>query len=359
MKKILLIILIGVLIMLKPINAIIKDSLGNIIHRGSVVTGIIATDNGDGSYDVFISESDKAYPKVRTLSQTPDLAVDDKVRILYKDGCRELPIILPPVKPIGRIFVYSWNSTDGYNIKSFNSSGSLITTFSVDEINDNENSICIDKDDNIYYLPVLANWDRIKKIDKDGNLLLSKETTWSEQIAIGPDGYIYVLEFDSNWDSHIIKRDRNSLEIVTKMALPRTTDKYTGFTIDSDSYIYLCLVEGEYPIQKWDFVSGTKIAETSGDNYGYSPLAVTGDRIGGVATGLKQAWTTHKNLAGSKNDWDLNEVSNPWSIGSIGNYFLFGGFYGEMAKYQSDRTNIWAVTIEEGGMIYQIRAYPF
>lgn len=83
--------------MLKPINAIIKDSIGNIIFRGNVVTGVIATDNGDNSYDVFISESDKAYPNIRTLSANPDLAVDDTVRILYKDGCKELPIILPPV----------------------------------------------------------------------------------------------------------------------------------------------------------------------------------------------------------------------------------------------------------------------
>ena len=99
MKKIyILLIIIGVLIMLKPINTIIKDSIGNIVFRGNVVTGIIATNHSDGSYDVFISESDKAYPKVRTLSQNPDLAVGDKVRILYKDGCRELPIILPPVK---------------------------------------------------------------------------------------------------------------------------------------------------------------------------------------------------------------------------------------------------------------------
>ena len=60
MKKILLIILVGIVIMLKPINAILKDSLGNIILRGTVVTGIIATDNGDGSYDVFISEAEEA-----------------------------------------------------------------------------------------------------------------------------------------------------------------------------------------------------------------------------------------------------------------------------------------------------------
>jgi len=85
--------------MLKPINSIIKDSIGNIMFRGNVVTGIVATDNGDGSYDVFISESDRAYPKIFTLSRNPDLAVGDKVRILYKNGCKELPIILPPVAP--------------------------------------------------------------------------------------------------------------------------------------------------------------------------------------------------------------------------------------------------------------------
>jgi hypothetical protein len=97
MKKLLiLLIFIGVLIMFKNINAIINDSIGNIIYRGNVVTGIVATDNGDKSYDVFISESEKAYPKIFTLSANPVLAVGDKVRILYKNGCKELPIILPP-----------------------------------------------------------------------------------------------------------------------------------------------------------------------------------------------------------------------------------------------------------------------
>ena len=92
-----LLIIIGVMVMLKPINSIIKDSIRNIVFRGNVVTGIVAIDNGDGSYDVFISESDRAYPKIFTLSANPNLAVGDKVRILYMNGCKELPIILPPV----------------------------------------------------------------------------------------------------------------------------------------------------------------------------------------------------------------------------------------------------------------------
>jgi len=102
MKKVILIILIilGVLIMLKPVSAIIKDSIGNIVYRGNVVTGIVAVDNGNKSYDCYISESEVAYPKIFTLSANPNLAVGDKVRILYKGGCKELPIILPPTTAV-------------------------------------------------------------------------------------------------------------------------------------------------------------------------------------------------------------------------------------------------------------------
>ena len=91
--------------MLRPINAIIKDSVGNIIHRGFVVTGEVAVDNGDSSYDVYIAEEAKPYPRIFTLSKNPDLAVGDKARILYKDGNKELPIILPPTL-VGNVTYY-------------------------------------------------------------------------------------------------------------------------------------------------------------------------------------------------------------------------------------------------------------
>jgi len=107
-----LLIIIGILVMLKPINSIIKDSISNIMFRGNVVTGIVATDNGDGSYDVFISESDRAYPKIFTLSRNPDLAVGNKVRILYKNGCKELPIILPPTTGVQTGLFESCVTTD-------------------------------------------------------------------------------------------------------------------------------------------------------------------------------------------------------------------------------------------------------
>jgi len=105
--------------MLKPINSIIKDSIGNIIYRGNVVTGTVATDNGDGSYDVFISESDRAYPKIFTLSRNPDLAVGDKVRILYKNGDRNNPIILPPVAPSALTLFENYLADGATNFATF------------------------------------------------------------------------------------------------------------------------------------------------------------------------------------------------------------------------------------------------
>ena len=119
MKKVLLIILVitGVLLMLKPVSALIKDSQENIIYRGNVVTGTIATDNGNGSYDVYIGESAEAYPNIFTLAENPDLAVGDKVRILYENGIKELPIILPPraaTTPDIQLFEYQPDTSVGW-----------------------------------------------------------------------------------------------------------------------------------------------------------------------------------------------------------------------------------------------------
>jgi len=96
--------------MFKNVNAIIKDSIGNIAYRGNVVNGIVASTGYSGNcYDVYISESEVAYPRIFTLSRNPDLAVGDKVRILYKNGCKELPIILPPTTAVTPPVLEGWN----------------------------------------------------------------------------------------------------------------------------------------------------------------------------------------------------------------------------------------------------------
>jgi len=159
MKKYLFILLIfiGVLIMLKPISVIIKDSIRNIVFRGNVVTGIVATDNGDGSYDVFISESDRAYPKIFTLSRNPNLAVGDKVRILYMNGCKELPIILPPTISIAHFF-FTLDTESGIISKHSGINETILETFSAPDgwptglCCANGNLISCGEDDSLIYV---------------------------------------------------------------------------------------------------------------------------------------------------------------------------------------------------------------
>jgi len=100
MKKLLFIVLIiGGLIMLKPINVYVKNAVSNIVYRKNLVTGIITADHGNKSYDVEIGESGKSIKKIFTLSPDPDLAVGDKARIFYRGGCKEDPILMAPTKP--------------------------------------------------------------------------------------------------------------------------------------------------------------------------------------------------------------------------------------------------------------------
>ena len=118
--------------MLRPINEIIRNNVGNIIHRLSMVTGEVAADNGDGSYDVFIAGDPKAYPKIFTLARDPDIAVGDTVRILYKNGDKNNPIIWPPEKPttiIGDLIICDYETSKIWRCKGI--SNEVIDTLTI------------------------------------------------------------------------------------------------------------------------------------------------------------------------------------------------------------------------------------
>ncbi len=151
--------------MLRPVNAIIRDNVGNIIHRGFVVTGEVTKDNGDGSYDVFIAGEAKAYPKIFTLARNPDLAVGDKVRILYKNGCKELPIILPPVK---KIVIWS-------------------KMYLIDEFSDAVHQYSI------------KGWDLSTVVYDDISFSVHDQASWPQGFAFSSDGTkLYVIDW-STW----------------------------------------------------------------------------------------------------------------------------------------------------------------
>ena len=131
MKKLLIILLIiGGLIMLRPINEIIRNTVGNIIHRLSVVTGEVAVDNGDGSYGVFIAGDPKIYPKIFTLARDPDIAVGDTVRILYKNGDKNNPIIWPPEKPTALPEEYELIFNQSYRAATAKTASDYVTAHS-------------------------------------------------------------------------------------------------------------------------------------------------------------------------------------------------------------------------------------
>ncbi len=99
--------------MLKPVSEIIENSVGIITYKNKIVTGKVAVDNGHGSYDVYISEGEEAYPNIYTLVRNPTLAIGDKVRILYEGGNKEKPIILPPEIALTYTVTYDGNGASG------------------------------------------------------------------------------------------------------------------------------------------------------------------------------------------------------------------------------------------------------
>jgi len=81
-------------------NSILCDT----VYRNNVVTGEVATVNNNGTYDVYISGCDSAYPNIPTTLRTPHFAIGDAVEILVEYGNKEMPIIIGKSKKIAQEF---------------------------------------------------------------------------------------------------------------------------------------------------------------------------------------------------------------------------------------------------------------
>ena len=84
---------------------ILDSTIGNIKYRNNVVTGVVAVDNDNNTYDCYISGSDIAYPKIPTTFPEPAFEVDDAVEILIEYGNKEMPIIIGYAKKVVQDFV--------------------------------------------------------------------------------------------------------------------------------------------------------------------------------------------------------------------------------------------------------------
>jgi len=371
MKKLLFILLfIGVLIMLRPINAIIKDNIGNIIHRGFVVTGEVAKDNGNGSYDVFISGEAKEYPKVFTLAREPDLAVGDKVRILYKNGCKELPIILPPVKPTapaitGEIFVtFETGNPEISTIKSFTTEGVEVSSWTPEDYQLMYNGMCVDSSGNVYYV-AFSSPHKIIKYDSLGNEVIKLSASYQiRHIAISSDGYIFTHEFTDENNNMIMKRSASTLQILSSFQLDPWTNSFYGMAFYDNDYFYMVNSSSD-EIEIWRVSTGSKIASVAIDSKKTSltSLAVAGSTVLGVDF-TKQPWYVPTNLGASEIDWST-EITRCGSVASKDGYFyVFGSkVYGGslyLGKYTETGEKVWVIeVIGAGYWPSSVGAYPF
>jgi len=366
--------------MLKPINSIIKDSIGNIMFRGNVVTGIVATDNGDGSYDVFISESDRAYPKIFTLSRNPDLAVGDKVRILYKNGCKELPIILPPVKPSGAkniYVVYKKNSDSKYYLIQINNDDSITEIAELAELATGDEPylvrILTDSSGNIYAIKLNNAGFTLYKWNSSGILQATKVLAENEMFGFITSDYLYTMIYD---DDEIHKRSLITLETEETIELT-TSHRFHYLCFDSDGYIYTYDRDytGEAAFIKWEV--GTGVLEfhkqALSSLSAWADFALLRTNIAHDYFSYGTAGIIAISLDSDMETWAMDDIPNQQVIGVASNesyWYVIGKNTADdkliVEKYNSDKNLISTIEITSdfisgGSRNYHnaITAYPF
>lgn len=363
MKKLLiLLIFIGVLVMFKNINAIINDSIGNITYRGNVVTGIVAKDNGDKSYDCYISESEVAYPKIFTLSREPNLAVGDKVRILYKGGCKELPIILPPttavsVTPLIAVIIEQYNDDD--YLKFFTTTGDLVNSYllgnGVVYFPDDSNGMAIDKYNNVYFM---KSPNTLVKINSEGVILKSLPITgdYIEYLYIGIDGYLY----SATQGTKVEKRNTSDLTVISLIDVVSSSN---GFALDSNGNMYL--TNGNYIEKKTS--EGVLIGSHAIANRSCSCLGVSNNYI--LRTSASTYGWTYKMPIALGNEITITLTNIEWVRNCSVNpdsFFIIGENYSEdnmyLEKRKEDSSLVWSIVVDDShytrdwGMV---AVYPF
>ncbi|GAI87052.1 unnamed protein product [marine sediment metagenome] len=352
--------------MLRPINAIIKDSIGNIIHRGIVVTGEVTKDNGNKSYDVKIAGEEKEYPRVFTLSRNPDLAVGDKVRILYKNGCKELPIILPPVTTVVTaapliVVLVPEESYEKYHLKVYDLDGDLVYDFDItsEDVYRETDCLAVDSQNNIYYI---RSGNILVKRDINGNELKAEAIAgYPESIAIGADGYLYTRQ----QYGEVHKRDVNTFASQGYISLTPGKNYY-GLCLDSDGNYYT-VNSSDDKIEKWSS-AGVKLASRSISRAGSCSLGSRGNFIIRVSQeGMGYSYIIDNNLTSEEVYTLTGNIFEQSGAGSLSNKDLFVGTSFDdgncyLEKYSTDLSLDWSVVImdtEWWEYNVQVKAYSF
>jgi len=79
-----------------------KNIIRHIKYRGTIRTGEIIVDNGDGTYDVKIALSDVVYPSIETIHYEMVFAVGEMAVLAFEYGSKESPKIIGHGKKIAQ-----------------------------------------------------------------------------------------------------------------------------------------------------------------------------------------------------------------------------------------------------------------
>ena len=340
--------------------------MGNIIHRLSIVTGEVAVDNGNGSYDVFISGEPKAYPNIFTLARNPDIEAGDTVRVLYKNGDKNNPIIWPPVKPTVtryHAFVLAYSKASGDYLAIYDLDGNLLKEISIDYAFGTYNQICLDPQGNVYDA---QGGYKIRKYDRNLNLLLAQDiedaANWIYAANMGNDGYLYTLEIiASGFD--IKKRSTSDLTIQETINI--STDPFMalggGMCLDTNGNFYVWNDSDKY-VEKYNS-SGTKIASEHVDCTPVPGFGIIETTLyfGGATN--PEGFYLPTDLS-SHTIWEPDGAINYRLTVVDGTHIICSGWDASndsvIAKYDSNRSLMWKKIIAGGtGNPFSIGAYNF
>ena len=353
MKKIMILLfIVGGLIMLRPVDTFMKNIVGDIMYRRNLNIGIVKVVNADKSFNVEIAESGKIHKNIFTLSPDPDLAVDDKVRILYNGGNIDDPILLAPTRPTVIPNVrYALIVASPNAFQLFDMEGVLLTQLAVLGWAYSGCAITLDAVGNIY---TDEDGEVLKKYDSNFNILVTKDVeddNWVETINAGPDGFIYTLELlDEGYD---IKK-RNASDLTIAGVIPITDEIYYSYEgalgIDSSGNFYV--YQNPY-VEKYSS-GGVLLAQLDVGNLnnGYAGAAVCGNYVYFVQ-GTNKVYYIPLNLS-TYNTWNVPS-SNAYSLTVADGYIILSGF-GTTSKYDSSRNLIWTKASQSA---YKAGGYNF
>ena len=348
--------------MLRPVDTFMKNIVGDIMYRRNLNIGIVKVVNADKSFNVEISESGKIHKNVFTLSPDPDLAVDDKVRILYNGGNIDDPILLAPTKltpvsvtPIIAVILRQY-SEDNY-LKFYSIAGTLLSSHSLGNVYypDDGNGMTIDVNNNVYYI---KNSNYLTKVNSSGEELLSVAIAgYPEAIAIGADGYLYTREQTGK----LHKRDISTFASLGFI----TVSDDCGLVLDSSGNAYVVNTSTN-KIEKWN-PAGVKTGEQSINNENNSCLGISSNyiiRSTSIGVGFSYKMSI---LLGAESEIAMTNID--WQhgcSGRSGNLFFVGennvDFNLYLEKYSEAGVLDWSICADNSehspdyGMV---AVYPF